>query len=213
MSMVYSETVKCPQCGCEKQIAVWRSLNSDREPQAKAQLMNGTLFGYKCDGCGWETNLFYPILYHDMQNNAMVYCVPEQEAEEAKKTFAAAEDMVEDKIPGYRNRVVTDHNALREKAIIFDAGMDDRVIELVKIVYASAALKQGRAAEPEKAYYRKEGGKNFLEFVGDTPFGMEFDQTLYDRIAADFAKLFEQNTDCVIDTQWAYDMLKQKGAR
>ena len=213
MSMVYSETIKCPKCGHEKQVSVWRSLNGDIDPQAKQQLMDGSLFWHKCDGCGWQMDLFYPVLYHDMQNNAMVYCVAEQDIEEAKKVFASAEDMVEDKIPGYRNRVVSDHNALREKAIIFDAGMDDRVIELVKIVYASAAIKQGKAAKPEKAYYRKEGGKNFLEFVGEVPFGMEFDQTLYDRIAADFEKVFEKNNSFVINTQWAYDMLKEKGAR
>ena len=80
-------------------------------------------------------------------------------------------------------------------------------------MYASAAIKQGRAATPEKMYYRREGDKNFLEFVGEVPFGMEFDRTLYDCIAADFENIFEQNNSFVINTRWAYDMLKEKGAR
>lgn len=38
-------------------------------------------------------------------------------------------------IPGYRKRIVTNQNALREKAIIFENELDDRVVELIKLLY------------------------------------------------------------------------------
>lgn len=63
-----------------------------------------------------------------MTNQVMVYFVDEESVEETLATMNEAEKKINLEMPGYRKRIVTDQNALREKAIIFDQKLDDRVI-------------------------------------------------------------------------------------
>ena len=53
-------------------------------------------------------------------------------------------------IPGYRKRIVTNQNALREKAIIFENELDDRVVELIKLLYLlnSVYTRSGQNGTP-----------------------------------------------------------------
>ena len=44
------------------------------------------------------------------------------------------EEKFNDKLEGFSRRVVCDQNTLREKALIFDNGPDDRVIEIIKMI-------------------------------------------------------------------------------
>ena len=52
----------------------------------------------------------------------------------------------------YCLRVVTTHNALREKALIADAGLDDRVVEVAKAV-ALYQLEGAEVARSAEAYF------------------------------------------------------------
>ena len=65
MSLENKEIIKCPECGKENEFIVWQSLNGDLDPEAKQKLLDGTLFQFKCSGCGYESNVSYPTLYHD----------------------------------------------------------------------------------------------------------------------------------------------------
>ena len=78
MSMESKETYTCPECGHEQECTVWHSLNGDMNPEAKQQLLDGTLFLSECSNCGRKSNLDYGILYHDMTNQTMVYYVDEE---------------------------------------------------------------------------------------------------------------------------------------
>ena len=59
----------------------------------------------------------------------MIYLVPESEV---KKTYENA--LADYRTEKYLYRIVTSANQLVEKIQIFDAGKDDRVMELVKLL-------------------------------------------------------------------------------
>lgn len=82
MSRKRIKKITYPKCGHTQDYILWQSLNGDLNPEAKQELLNGTLFRFNCKNCGYESNVDYTILYHDMMHNAMVYYVDEDSVEQ-----------------------------------------------------------------------------------------------------------------------------------
>lgn len=210
MSLENKEIIKCPECGKEKDFIVWQSLNTDLNPEAKEQLLNGTLFGFKCADCGYESNVTYPMLYHDISNCLMIYFVKEDEIEEIKKMFEPDSEFGY-AMEGYKCRIVTDQNSLREKAIIFENKLDDRVVEIVKLIYFSNLRQTQPDAKVEVAYFMVDNGEYQIHFLGETPLTAVVNPNLYEQIARDFASKIESaEDDYMIDMDWALKLLSNK---
>ena len=210
MSMECKETVTCPECGQEQDFIVWHSLNGDLDPEAKQRLLDGTLFHFECSNCGHRSNVNYGMLYHDMTNQVMVYFVDEDAVEETLETMNDAENKIGIPMPEYRKRIVTDQNALREKAIIFDQKLDDRVIEIIKLICYSNASEQVPDANIVAVYFLVADGKYILEFIGDKPLSAEVPIEMYEKIKSDFAERLKNTDDkeALVDLHWASEFLK-----
>ena len=59
-----------------QKVKVWDSINVNLDPEQKENIMSGKLFQFTCDECGFTTRVQYPCLYHDMDKNLMIYCIP-----------------------------------------------------------------------------------------------------------------------------------------
>ena len=210
MSLENKEIIKCPECGKENEFIVWQSLNGDLDPEAKQKLLDGTLFQFKCSGCGYESNVSYPTLYHDMSNQLMIYFVKEEDVEETKKTFEPNSEFGF-VMEGYRRRIVIDQNSLREKAIIFENGLDDRVVEIIKLIYFSNLRQSQPDAKVDVAYFMVAEGEYQIHFLGETPMTAVVDASLYEKVAHDFAdKIENAEEDYIIDLGWALKALSGK---
>ena len=132
MSKKRIETITCPACGTTGEFPVWESLNADLDPEAKGDLMSGKLTRYVCAKCGKSNELVYPLLYHDMTGEFMVYMTPDGKSSEI-------ESMPLGMMEGYRFRTVESRNELVEKIWIFDAGLDDRLVEVFKLLVRNQA--------------------------------------------------------------------------
>ena len=210
MSLENKEIIKCPECGKENDFIVWQSLNTEINPEAKEQLLNGTLFRFKCADCGYESNVTYPILYHDMSNRLMIYFVKEDEIDEIKKTFEP-DSQFGFAMEGYKRRIVTDQNSLREKAIIFDNGLDDRVVEIIKLMYFANLRRSNPEAKVEVAYFIVDNGEYQIHFLGETPLVAKLEASFYENIARDFASKIESSEDdYIVDMKWAIKLLSSK---
>ena len=210
MSLESKEIIKCPECGKDNEFIVWQSLNGDLDPDAKQQLLDGTLFRFKCECCGYESNIVYPILYNDMSNNVMIYFVKEDEIEEIKSSFAFKSEFGQ-AMADYRTRIVTDQNSLREKAIIFENKLDDRVVEIIKLIYFSNLRQTQPDAKVEVAYFMVDNGEYYIHFLGETPLTAKVSSSLYEQVANDFvSKLEKVEDEYIIDMQWAIKALSKK---
>lgn len=211
MSKEHVEKITCPECGQECEITIWDSLNGDIDPDAKAELINGTLFRFHCDKCGHESNLQYDILYHDMKNNAMVYFVHPDAVESTIHELIEMEEKLPVKMDGYKKRVVCDQNALREKAIIFDNGLDDRVVEIIKLMYLANAAKQFPDNPVDAVYMMIMDGTMSLQFMAKEPMSCEIPADLYEKISKDFASKIDAAGDdaFVVDLEWAKNALRR----
>ena len=113
-------------------------------------------------------------------------------------------------IPGYRKRIVTNQNALREKAIIFENELDDRVVELIKLLY----LLDVQDKFPEvniEGYFLVLEGKYIIEFIGEKFLKAEIPPDLYKSIENNFAERLaaEEENQFMIDVKWANEFLKK----
>lgn len=211
MSRMRKETIACPACGTESDFVVWQSLNGDLNPEAKQQLLDGTLFRFECKNCGHTSNVDYGVLYHDMMHQAMVYYVDEASVEKAIEAMVDVGDRMGVEMPGYRKRVVTDRNALREKAIIFEHGLDDRVVEIIKLIYYDNASEQFPEANISAVYFSVADDKYTLDFIGDTQLCAEVPGSVYDDIQTAVAERLKEAGDkeAIINFDWASNFLKE----
>ena len=108
-----------------------------------------------------------------------------------------------------RLRIVTDQASLREKVAIFNAELDDRVIELIKAIVIAQVQDQLADKNVQGVYYITDDNPRF-EIVHDggsgyVPVSMEF----YDRVKKEFfgEDSLAQDQEFYIDKDWAYSLL------
>lgn len=172
MSSCQPTTVTCPQCGNAGEFTTWQSLNVDLNPEEKEKLLSGELTKFTCPSCGHSAEVAYPLLYHDMRRQLMIYLVYGGDTKDI-------EGLPMGKLMhGYRFRRVGSRNELLEKVRIFEADFDDRLMELFKLMLR----RQMEAPDEEPLFFSgrevREDGKDLLFFVrfpagGQDSFGVE----------------------------------------
>jgi predicted RNA-binding Zn-ribbon protein involved in translation (DUF1610 family) len=137
MSTQITEEISCPQCGAAVKTELWPGVDAARNPELKARVLNETMFDWGCPECGYAARFLYPFLYHDPERNFMVYLSP--------NGGCCEEAGLETEFPqlhGVAKRLVTTPEALKEKVLIFEAGLDDRAVELVKLALSGVLDKK-----------------------------------------------------------------------
>ena len=129
----------CSLCGGQEKVLAYGSINTAEDPDLKAKVKDGSLFVWECPHCGGYNLARYQTLYHDPDQKLMVWLMPEGNM--PPEQLAAVQQHMEiiaeqafDGEDGYTLRRVGDIGSLMEKVNIFDANLDDRVIEMCKYV-------------------------------------------------------------------------------
>lgn len=148
MSLNTQEKIRCPKCGCLNDITLWQSLTVSDSEDLKQELLKGRLNILSCKECSAKALVPTPLLYHDEAKKLMISFMPTNDAAEADAQFNAVKKSSKssgelDSLAGYNLRFVTSYNTLLEKILIFDAGLNDKTIEVIKLM----VLMQ----EPDKA--------------------------------------------------------------
>jgi hypothetical protein len=130
MSRSATQTVTCPHCGHEQDFMRWDSVNVELNPELRQGILSGALFMFVCGGCGQRVEVAYDMLYHDPVGRRMFWLrtaelMSREDAQAAVRAFGPARE-------GYAFRIVLDRFALVEKILLVAAGLDDRVMELMK---------------------------------------------------------------------------------
>lgn len=125
-------TLKCSSCGESISVESYDSVNVAARPELKNKILDGSLFMAECPHCGKINLARFQVLYHDPTAKLMFYLtLGDVELEvRAGNMFATVPEMSSD----YVLRFVDEPGELIEKVKIFDAGLDDVVMELCKYV-------------------------------------------------------------------------------
>lgn len=202
MSIPNKRTIKCPKCGKEIEFTLWQSINTDI-PFAIPDIISGKLFEVECKKCGFQTVAEYPMLFNDMIHNVMIYYTTRNGVKETEKAVELMK-----KLKCGRVRIVLDQNSLREKTAIFNAGLDDRVTEILKMIVMVQVEEQLEGEKITGMYFLPGDDPKFEVLLEDGSGYVPVSMETYGKIEKQFQKqLSTEDSDYYIDQDWAQAFL------
>ena len=131
------------------EITVWNSITVKDSADLKQDLLHGKVNMFRCPSCSHTALMPTPLLYHDEEKRLMISFSPcsdellkNQLFDNVQKSSKESGEL--DKLEGYNLRFVTDYNELLEKILIFDNGMNDKTIEVIKLMILSQDLEKAQ---------------------------------------------------------------------
>lgn len=211
MSIPKTIMIGCPSCKEQFKTVIFESLNTDFAPNIIEAVISGERFSAKCPHCGFTAHLEYDFLYHDMKHSAMIWVIHKNSPKYAQKIDEIRS--IPPVLPYDVTRIVSNMNALREKAACLASGKDDRIIELYKVLLVSQLNRQRPDFAFKNAFYTYHGGKDFVYFydVNGKEQECNFDRDIYNKVTDLFRKpllQMEKTQYQVIDFNWAVDFFK-----
>ena len=130
--LVFIESVSCPHCSAEVEVKLEASIDA-QDPKQVKKLLDKSLFLKKCKKCGKTFLTEHCFTYQDERKSIQIAC-----SQNSLYTADIVRCMLDGRdeltAPAYHfARVVTTFKEFKEKYTILDAGLDDRVIELIKL--------------------------------------------------------------------------------
>ncbi len=165
MSLPKLVLMNCRNCAAEQSVTLWESVNLNLNPELKPQVMDQSLLRPRCTGCGSVLMFGYSLLYHDMHRHLMISL--EHVGHENRSSLG---------LPDYRLRVVRTASQLVEKITVFDADLDDRALEILKVGVLEDLIR--RYQEPLRKMEAFPLDPAQLHFIGTSP-GERGSRTLF----------------------------------
>ena len=166
MSLNSKQNVRCPKCGQMSDVTVWNSITVKDSADLKQDLLVGKINMFHCASCSYSALMPTPLLYHDEDKKLLFSFSPcddpvkEQKLyDDIKKTSQSSGELK--KFEGYNLRFLTKYNDFLEKILIFDSGLNDKAIEVIKLMVLSQDLEK---AEQRECHFGKIQNEN-LEFM------------------------------------------------
>lgn len=209
--MSRSEMVKitCPQCQKESDFRIWSSINTQLDPELKSTVRDQSVFLFECPECGKKNSINYGFLYHQMEDNIIIHYANTEENVQECLELCTNEDnemMKEMLDSGYLIRIVRSREALLEKLAIFDAGLDDRIIEIIKLLYL---VQLEEIDNVDGVYFVNVGNEKIIEFIseGRVLAHAKLDEKIYSDIEKDYIDKIPpiNKGDIIIDFSWALE--------
>lgn len=125
--------MKCPRCGKSSPIPVFDSMDlSESSESTRKMALSGKLFAFQCPSCGKKEALSYPMNCIDDATSSIITVLdPKDKKENYKQVYKVYKGM--DTSEGNKLRVVDTCQELSEKLRMFEDGLDDRVVEVLKL--------------------------------------------------------------------------------
>ena len=209
MSSPENVQILCPGCKRTITVTVFRSID-DQWPDAAKKVISGELFRFQCPYCGRKDRLKYDIAFHDAEHRAWIQVVndPAQIPD-----YIAALNLSSEHL-GLRRRIVHSIHELREKAMAFYLGRDDRILEIYKhIAKAQFMLQSPDFVLTREPFYAGsvETGDEVITFYGKAGASeiVPLDDRYYQFLHTKFAGQIQAETGrYVYDSAWAEEFAR-----
>ncbi len=125
---------QCPFCSHSVKLPALSYINAEKDQALKLEAMNNQLFHARCPVCGSQIPLSNFLAYEDKPNHSVLYFEPD--AESRKNLIRTIRKRLQEKkrfAKQIRYRITTVRDDFYEKVRILDCGLDDRVVELMKL--------------------------------------------------------------------------------
>lgn len=221
MSEKQTVQIKCPGCGKEGDYEMWINISTKDDPELVELVRNGKLFIHTCPHCNVKTSIDHGYVLHMVEDRIVYYYAeseerfrdvirmltkPETEKEKATAQFLANND--------YIIRLLTDRVDVQEKLNIYDAGMDDRAIELIKVIAASdLGRKQPDLKYDKVLFSAPENDLKRINFFHEKKLvcSAGIPEELYRKVVKDFMVNLpglREDHNIRVNAQWAVSVMK-----
>ena len=151
MSVFHTETVHCPACATAVDFKLVFSVNADRRPDLRDAIVAGTFQRQPCPSCATEFRVDPEFTYMELRQGLYIGVWPVAKRGQWQSCAARTAETFEEGLGkgaspeaaklgvGIEPRAVFGWPALVEKLIARQAGIDDRTLELAKVM----ALRHG----------------------------------------------------------------------
>lgn len=211
----------CPNCGKSIMFKIKPEIEIPYDEVYKKKIMNDKLFTIYCRNCNFGMPLGYDCTYNDMDQHYMIWTYPGMTKEHMASIENYNKRLKTDRAlrlarNDYRMRVVRTDTQLKEKIIIFDENIDDRVVEIMKIS-CMPYITEGLNIKSEIVDFvfsktKTPGQYCFLVRFKDTkPIVLNFDMNQYNELKEKFHDLMEERTTDginMINAAWATDIVR-----
>ena len=209
MPEVQMQEITCPKCGKKHSFSVWDSINVMEHPDMREKVRNDEAFRFQCPDCGASALLNYNFLYHDPEEKIFIFCNAEQTACDEIRRVLTDENNA---FKNYTKRIVPSYNAFKEKLMIFDEGLDDRVIEWMKVFAFTSLRDKKPELRPERVLFDKGTDGNHYFRFGEkdrTVAAYAFERSLYNKIKNQWHDEINDLSENrpVINAEWAVKTL------
>lgn len=198
-------TLRCTSCGKEFPARVILRVDYGRPEDRDADLTDGSLFTFRCPHCGKDTYANHYLLWVD-EGRTVAVCnlTCEEEKNAVDEALSALNSFGRETT--LRRRFVQSPARLCEKVQIFSEGLDDRVVEIVKLYLA----EEVRRTHPEKTltdvlFYPDGDGYGVLFQCPDGDLFVQIDKETLSAASAQFC--FAEPAPEVVDAAWAISYL------
>lgn len=201
MSLFLRVTATCSKCGKEAETELAASVNADRRDDLRAAIIDGSFQALDCSGCGTAVRLPAHLTYIDVDRGQWIlveatdrleqwYAVEDEAAALYDTAFGASAPPVQRQMgEDIHGRLVFGWTALREKLIAAEAGLDDGILELLKmgVLRNVPAPPLSDRTELRLVDIEEDGGLRLRWVNGLTEEGiadLPVDREIYDALAA-----------------------------
>lgn len=219
-------SAQCPYCGKEIDVPYYGEINIAEHPEFKSQILSGDFFKYTCPHCNEVIPTAGPLLYHDPNIPAMIYYLPQgfnSSVDELDELLALIQNMEADRASLYQARLVSSIDKLLEKIYIYDAKLDDRIVELVKLAYLKHYGKdlQNKGTVHASLFMPSEDKTDaqIVFILGDAHemASVDFSKDYYVFFATEFSERLEKdsafNQFRTVDEKWAINFISEPAAK
>ena len=212
MSIFDSLSAVCPECGTEQAVKVVASINADRRPDLREQIIKRTFQERTCPSCGFTFRLPPRFTSQHFAEHMWMIVHPRRDLAKWQELEAEAQEVFDsaygpDSSPLAREigaqlipRVTFGWPAAREKLVARAAGLDDITLELLKMAVIRQVPKAPLTDQTELRLDRVDEDDLVLFWVDGTTEAVEASLTVprsaYDEVAGggDWAALRAQLT-------------------
>ncbi len=195
------QAIECPAChetGTHKIPAI---ADISADPKLRNSLLDGTFFEWTCPGCSRRFFVDQVFLCCNSESEYCVYLVPGH-----KEASLPIPTVYKSKCTGTL-RVTDTYVDFAEKLRIFDAKLDDRVIEAMKAVYATVCQQTGQDTVYNMIFeeIRPDGKLGFTVLLKDDDVSIDIPAEAYAHAKADFDELLPKGSADVflkVSQQW-----------
>lgn len=217
-------TIKCQQCGEQYQFNVCSVINLQKDKDLYEPLFSLDLFKHKCEKCGYINVVQYDMMVVDNYKKYMIFLFGPQRMSFFKDSVdkyikslqeSNSQEFIVLKETIQHTRVVNSINDLKEKLLIFDYDLNDKIIELIKRgLYTNKLIDQTEfpyilfnGLEQDKISFVCIGG-NDNTVTKEIGVSIEFYNKILDTLGQKI-KEFKQLDFPLIDKKWAINLTEK----